>query len=304
MGRAMLVGMAEIRWFARRPPKPVRPLLIAVFDGEDDPARSGFLALSFMRDAFDAEKIAEIDVDAYVSYDDARPYVSQTGSQRLVDWPTIDIFLGRDKTSGREIVLLSFLEPRVGWRSYASLAVEAIRSLGPEEVIFLGGQIVHAPHNVAAETTVRSNTPRLMRSLGLMPDHYTGPTTIMGSVQVEVENLGIPLAVAWSSVPHYLAQTPSPKAAQSLVAKVAELFKLDLDAHEFDSAVAEYEDAIAKIMESDDEVFSYLSRLEGEEEEDEALGLEEYVSADPMGLASDLAEEAEDYLRQIRRDID
>ncbi|MDA8398103.1 MAG: PAC2 family protein [Actinomycetota bacterium] len=296
--------MAEIRWFARRPPKPVRPLLIAVFDGEDDPARSGFLALSFMRDAFDAEKIAEIDVDAYVSYDEARPFVSQSGSQRILDWPTIDIYLGRDKPSGREVALMSFLEPRVGWRSYSALVVEAIRSVNPDEVIFLGGQIVHAPHNVAAETTVRSNTPRLMRSLGLMPDHYTGPTTIMGSVQVELENLGIPLAIAWSSVPHYLAQTPSPKAAQSLVAKVSELFKLDLDAGEFDAAVAEYEDAITKIMESDDEVFSYLSRFESEEEEDEAIGLEEYVSTDPSGLATDLAEEAEDYLRQIRRDID
>ena len=297
--------MAEICWLSRRPQKLTRPLVIAVFDGEDDPARSGFLALNYMRDVFEARQIAEIDVEQYVDYEENRPFVTtEDGTLRHVEWPTIDIFRGKDKKAKRDVILISFVEPRVAWRSYTALVIETISTFKPEDVIFLGGQIVHTPHTFPTEVNARSNSPRLMRNLGLMSDHYIGPTTVMGAVQIGLDAVGTSLAIMWSSVPHYLVQTPSPKAARALVSKVAELFKLTLDPSDFDVAVLEYEETITKIIESDDEVFNYLARLGVAEIEDSAADLNEYVAMDPAGLAVDMIDEAEDYLRQIRRDID
>ncbi len=297
--------MAEICWLTRRPQKLTRPLVVAVFDGEDDPARSGFLALSYMREIFQTRQIGEVDVENYVDYEENRPFVSTTdGSSRQIEWPTVNIYRGKDRKAKRDVILISFVEPRVGWRSYTALAVETIMAFAPEEVLFLAGQIVHTPHTLPIEVSVRSNSPKLMRNLGLMSDNYVGPTTIMGAVQVGLDAAAIPLAVMWSSVPHYLIQTPSPKAARALISKAEELFKLTLDARDFDDAVAEYEETITKIIESDDEVFNYLARLGVAEIEESASELSEYVAMDPVGLATDMIDEAEDYLRQIRRDTE
>ena len=297
--------MAEICWLTRRPQRLTKPLLIAVFDGEDDPARSGFLALTYLREVFQARLIAEVDVEPYVDYEENRPFVtSDDGVGRRLEWPTVNIYRGKDKKARRDIILISFVEPRVGWRRFTALAVETIKTFNPDEVVFLAGQIVHTAHTLPIEVSVRSNAPRLMRELGLMSDHYVGPTTIMGAVQIGLDDAGTPLAIMWSSVPHYLVQTPSPKAAHALVSKLKELFKLAVNPSDFDGAVAEYEETITKIIESDDEVFNYLARIGVAEIEDSASDLSEYVAMDPVGLTTDMVDEAEDYLRQIRRDIE
>ncbi len=297
--------MSEISWTSRRPQKLAKPLVIAVFDGEDDPARGGYLALMFLREAFDAVRIGEVDVEAYVDYEETRPFISSTnGVDRQLEWPKIDIYQGRDKTTRRDIILISFAEPQVNWRSYTLLALRTIGAFSAESIVFLGGQIAHASHTFPTEVSVRSNSPRLMRQLGLMSDNYVGPTTIMGAVQVCLDNQGSSLAVMWSSVPHYLIQTPSPKAAQALISKLGELFGFGLDASELDSAVLDYEETIAKIIESDDEVFNYLARLGVNDLEDQEGEFAPKSGADLAKTATDMIDEAESYLRHIRRDFD
>lgn len=297
--------MSEISWTSRRPQKLAKPLVIAVFDGEDDPARGGYLALEFMRESFNAVQIGEVDVEGYADYEETRPYISSdNGIDRYLEWPKIAIYKGRDRTTRRDIILISFAEPKVNWRSYALLAMRTIATFSPESIVFLAGQIVHSSHMFPTDVSVRSNSPQLMRQLGLMSDQYTGPSTIMGTIQVGLDNQGGSLAIMWSSVPHYLIQTPSPKAAQALLSKLTELFGLGLDPSELDSAVLEYEEAIAKIIESDDEVFNYLARLGVSEVDDQEGEPPQSSTADVALIASEMITEAESYLRHIRRDLD
>ncbi|WP_160291741.1 MULTISPECIES: PAC2 family protein [Acidithrix] len=297
--------MTEVSWIRQNPTALVNPLLIAAFEGEDDPARGGFMALAYMRDAFDAVRIAEVDVDRFVDYDSTRPFISTTdGIDRHIEWPKIEIYQGKDVSSNRDIILVHFLEPRVEWRSYCALVVDVINTFNPNDTIFLGGQIVNAPHTSPSEVSVRSNSPRLMRSLGLMSDNFVGPTTMMGAAQIILDGKGASVATMWSSVPHYLVQTPSPKAAQALVAKIGELFHLALDASELDGAVSDYEDSITKLVESDDEVFNYLARLGISETDDDEADEDEFAAMDPTAYASEMIDEAESYLRYILRDTD
>lgn len=297
--------MSEISWISRRPQRLAKPLIIAVFDGEDDPARGGYLALNFLRDALNARQIGEVDAEAYVDYEETRPFIaSSNGVDRHLEWPKIDIYQGKDRTTRRDVILISFVEPRVNWRSYALLALRTIGAFSAEAIVFLAGQIVHSPHTFPTEVSVRSNSPKLMRDLGLMSDNYVGPTTIMGAVHVGLDNQGSALAVMWSSVPHYLMQTPSPKAAQALISKLAELFKLDVDPSELDASVLEYEETITKIIESDDEVFNYLARLGVSELEEQEGEFGQSLNNDPAKTATDMIDEAENYLRHIRRDND
>ena len=112
---------------------------------------------------------------------------------------------------------------------------------------------------------------------------------------------GIPSASLWASVPAYVGQTPSPKAALALVSHVSELLGVTVPTVDLDVAAAAYERQVDEVVSADEDATAYVRSLEaaldaGEDDDDED---EDDQELDPGNLPGGdaLADEVERYLR-------
>jgi predicted ATP-grasp superfamily ATP-dependent carboligase len=169
---------------------------------------------------------------------------------------------------------------------------------GDELVISLGALLAEVPHSRPARVTGTAADPELVGRLGLRRSRYEGPTGIVGVLQDFLSRAGIPSASMWATVPHYLAQTPSPKATLALVSRTAKLLGASIATTDLEIASSSYDRQVNDLVAADEDATAYVAQLEaaddGEHEEPELS------EADLSG--DDLAAEVERFLREHHRD--
>ena len=103
----------------------------------------------------------------------------------------------------------------------------------------------------------------------------------------------------WANVPHYLSNTPNPKAMYALVRRVLGVLDHPLDLHDVETAVSDFESKVAEVIANNPAVASYVRQLE-ERESDEGKIPPRRESELPS--SDQLVQELEQFLRQQRRD--
>jgi glycosyltransferase A (GT-A) superfamily protein (DUF2064 family) len=96
----------------------------------------------------------------------------------------------------------------------------------------------------------------------------------------------------WAAVPHYLPAGPNPKAALALVEKVAAYLETEVATDTLERAAATWEEQISEMILENEDLASYVDRLESQATEGDDLG------EVPSGEA--LAQELERFLRDHR----
>ena len=127
-------------------------------------------------------------------------------------------------------------EPSLRWPAVAAQIVDAARRLGVVDAVTLGG---HARAGVAPPARSRARdgdaaARSRRRSAPLRPD-YAGPTGTQTIVQHALGAAGIPCVGLWAQVPQYVAGSPSPPAVRALLARLAEVHRVDLDLQALDA---------------------------------------------------------------------
>jgi hypothetical protein len=127
-------------------------------------------------------------------------------------------------------------------------------------------------------------------------------------------------------VPHYLGGNPNPTAALALIRALEPIIECDLSPTELEQASAEFDRQIARVVEKDAEMRSYVSDLEDrldngddyddeDDEDDEGyddddedgdegtrrMTLDE-ITSENLPSADDLEAELQEYLRKQRDD--
>ena len=165
------------------------------------------------------------------------------------------------------------------------------RELGVEMMLALGALLADVAHSRPVRVTGTAADPDLVARLGLERSRYEGPTGIVGVLHDACRRAGIPSASLWAAVPHYVAATPSPKAALALVQRTSSLLSSPVLTTDLELAAADYERQVTEVVESDDDVAGYVRQLEERVDE-----LEEAEANLPSGDA--LAAELEKFLRE------
>ena len=121
----------------------------------------------------------------------------------------------------------------------------------------------------------------------------------MGVLHDALSRAGIPSASLWASVPAYVGQTPSPKAALALVAHVSELLGVTVPTVDLDVAAAAYERQVDEVVSADEEASAYVHSLEAalDADDDEDDDEDDELDAGNLPGGDDLADEVERYLR-------
>ena len=174
------------------------------------------------------------------------------------------------------------------WRQFTGEILGLAAELGIELVVTLGALLSDSPHTRPVPVTGTATDAGTARRLGVEPSHYEGPTGIVGVIQQACAARGIPAVSLWAAVPHYVAQSPSPKATLSLVRRVEDLLDVPVPLGDLVEDARAWELGVDELAEEDEEVGEYVRQLE---EARDAADL-------PEASGEAIAREFERYLRR------
>ena len=259
--------MEHVRWEDR--PRLRRPLLLAAFEGWNDAADAASTAVRYLGERWQARSFASIDPEDFYDFSSTRPQVRLAdGLTREIVWPTTELSAAALPGADRDVIVLLGIEPELHWRTFCTELVDVARALDVEMVVTLGALLADVPHSRPVRVTGTAADPELVRKLGLERSRYEGPTGIVGVLHDAFNKAQVPSASLWAAVPHYVAATPSPKAALALVQRAAGLLRSSVITTDLEIAAASYERQVSEVVESDEDVAEYVRRLEASTDDD------------------------------------
>ena len=283
--------MDRVSWQDR--PALQRPVMVAAFEGWNDAADAASGALAWLRGRWRAKRMASIDPEDFFDFQVSRPQVSLVdGITRRISWPANDVFSAHIEEVGRDVVLLSGVEPNLRWKTFCDTVLDVARETGCEMVVTLGALLADVPHTRPIRLTGTAADPELIERLGLAHSRYEGPTGIVGVLHDACRGAGFPSVSLWAPVPHYVASPPNPKATRALIERLAELIGVPVGVGDLVEAAAAWEERVNELVASDPDVSSYVRQLE--ERDDDQIDERDLPSGET------LAAELERYLRDQR----
>ncbi|HEX6262444.1 MAG TPA: PAC2 family protein [Actinomycetota bacterium] len=276
-----------------REPELDRPVLICAFTGWNDGGEAASTAAAYLRDRWSAERFARLDPEEFFDFQVTRPTVRLVdGVTRRIEWPENDFFAA--SLPHRDVALFLGIEPNVRWRTYTEQIIGTARAIGAETILLLGAFLADVPHTTTPPVTGSAPDEETAERLGLAGSRYEGPSGIVGVLHDAATRTGLETISFWAAVPHYLPAGPNPRAALALVDKVARFLDVEIATDTLERAGATWESQVNAIIEDNEELASYVERLERSAQESDDLG------EVPSGEA--LAAELERFLRDQRGD--
>jgi hypothetical protein len=269
--------MEHVRWLAE--PRGTRPVMIAAFTGWNDAGDAASTALRTMVETSRATALAEIDPEAFTDFATVRPHVRLDAQRRReIVWPTVGIWSA--SLPGTDVVLVLGPEPALRWRTFCEQLVGVAELVGSPLVLTLGALLADVPHTRPVQVIGTATDPTLIERFDLERSRYEGPTGIVGVLQDAFTRAGLASASLWAAVPGYASQVPSPRAAMVLVERACSMMGTPAPLSGLAEQVAEYDARVGALLADDDDLLTYVARLEAlVDEGDDDLDLDDVSSA-------------------------
>jgi len=274
-------------WNVDEMPTDLRsPILIAAFEGWNDAGEASSTAARYVRDHFEAEHVATIDAEDFFDFTVARPNVCiDDNDARQIVWPSTGIHVARIPGSAHDLVCAIGHEPQLRWRTFVDHLAITAEAFGATMVCTLGALLTDVPHSRPTQVYGGTDDAALARRLDLSPSTYEGPTGIVGVLAAGLRDRGVSTASFWASVPAYVSNVPSPKAALALVERLCQVLEVDVPRTDLEIAAAAYVRQVTELVAEDDGTMEYVEQLEAD--------FDEETADDPDSLVA----EVEDFLR-------
>jgi proteasome assembly chaperone (PAC2) family protein len=264
------------------------PVVIVAFGGWNDAGTAASSAVEHLADTYDARLAFSIDPDEFYDFQVNRPQVMVTeDDDRVITWPTTEIKVAR-MPGGRDLILISGLEPNLRWRQFSALIMSALRSAGADRVFMLGALLADTPHTRPIPVSISTSDPALSEEYSLAPSNYEGPTGIVGVLGDALMRSGMKVLTLWAAIPHYVSHPPCPKATLALLSQLEELLDSPLDLGELPELSRAWERGVDELAADDSEVAEYVTALEQQQDATEL----------PEASGDAIAAEFERYLRR------
>ena len=266
-----------------------RPVLVVAFKGLFDASGSATSALEWLMEKSESENIGEIDSETFFDFTQERPLISfDKNGERTLTWPKNKIVTIKTNGNERDLLAISGIEPHIRWRTFSKLLIEIVNKSNAESVLTLGSMVGMTPHSRPLTVTGSSTNPELAERLHLEKPSYQGPTGIVGVLHDALDRSKIPVISLRVSVPHYVPDSPNPKATRALLRRFEQVTGVTTEYEELDGPAADWQKQVDAAVASDDEITAYVTRLETAIDEDENL----------LPSGDDLAAEFEAFLRE------
>ena len=266
-----------------------RPVLVVAFKGLFDASGSATSALEWLMEKSESENIGEIDSETFFDFTQERPLISfDKNGERTLTWPKNKIVTIKTNGNERDLLAISGIEPHLRWRTFSKLLIEIVNKSNAESVLTLGSMVGMTPHSRPLTVTGSSTNREIAERLHLEKPSYQGPTGIVGVLHDALDRSKIPVISLRVSVPHYVPDSPNPKATRALLRRFEQVTGVTTEYEELDGPAADWQKQVDAAVASDDEITAYVTRLETAIDEDENL----------LPSGDDLAAEFEAFLRE------
>jgi PAC2 family len=238
------------------------PVMIHALEGFSDAGHAIRLAARYLRDALDTELVASFAIDDLLDYRSRRPLMTfKTDHFTSYEDPELSLYALHDSV-GTPFLLLAGLEPDLKWERFISAVRLLAERLGVRQTIGIGTIPMAVPHTRPVTLTAHANNKELIE------DHqpWVGEVQVPGSasnlLEFRMAQHGHEVVGFTVHVPHYLAQTDYPAAAEALLAQVSKVGSLQIPLAALTNAAADVRAKIDEQVDASPEVAQVVAALE------------------------------------------
>jgi hypothetical protein len=163
-------------------------------------------------------------------------------------------------------------------------------------MLTLGALLADVPHSRAVPLIGTATDQSMIDRFDLQRSRYEGPTGIVGVLHDACTRHDLASASLWAAVPAYASQIPSPKASWALVQRACDMIGSPAPAAGLASDAATYDARVTALVDADDDLLGYVSRLESISDDDPFDEHEPSAETRPMD-SDELMAEVEQFLR-------
>ncbi len=241
-----------------------RRIIVAAFDGWNDAGEAASAAAALLRGDAEYEVVHTVDPELYFDYQYTRPQIGlDAEGRRTLTWPEAKLLRPIERSTDSEIWLLVGVEPARAWQAFAAEFIDVALREDVTGFVVLGSMMSDVPHTRPISVFAGSDNDAVRQTLGLERSLYEGPVGILSAIGHAAEQVGIPTASLWASVPHYVAgHTPSPKATLALLEKLEGITGITVPHGDLEAESRQWEASIDAAAADDEEMSDYIRQLE------------------------------------------
>src|ERR1700716_3407802 len=192
------------------------PVLVHALEGFSDAGHAIRLAAAHLRAALDTELVASFAIDELPDYRSRRPLMTfKTDHFTGYDDPELNLYALNDSV-GTPFLLLAGLEPDLKWERFITAVRLLAERLGVRQVIGLGTIPMAVPHTRPVTMTAHAHDKELIAEHQRWVGEVQVPASVSNLLEYRMAQHGHEAVGYTVHVPHYLAQTDYPAAAEAL----------------------------------------------------------------------------------------
>lgn len=238
------------------------PVMIHALEGFSDAGHTIRLAAQHLKNTLDTELVASFAIDELLDYRSRRPLMTfKTDHFTSYEDPELNLYALHDSV-GTPFLLLTGLEPDLRWERFVTAVRLLAERLGVRRVIGLGTIPMAVPHTRPITLTAHSSDKELIADHQPWVGEVHVPASVSNLLEFRMAQHGHEAVGFTVHVPHYLAQTAYPPAAEALLAEVARSGSLEIPLDELAKAGAEVLTKINEQVEGSAEVAQVVTALE------------------------------------------
>ena len=280
------------------------PVLIHALEGFSDAGHAIRLAARHLKNTLDTELVASFAIDELLDYRSRRPLMTfKTDHFTDYEEPELSLYALNDSV-GTPFLLLAGMEPDLRWERFITAVRLLAEKLGVRQTIGLGAIPMAVPHTRPITLTAHSNNKQLIAGHTPWVGEVQVPGSVSNLLEYRMAKHGHDVVGFTVHVPHYLAQTDYPSAAEALLNQVAQSGSLQLPLTALAEAAAEVHAKVEEQVGASAEVAQVVEALERQYDAFIAAQENQSLLAHDEDLPSgdELGAEFERFLAQEARD--
>ncbi|MGV9747511.1 proteasome assembly chaperone family protein [Rhodococcus zopfii] len=238
------------------------PVLVHGLEGFADAGHAVRLATTHLRESLETELVASFSIDELIDYRTRRPLMTFK-SDHFSDYaaPELNLYAVVD-TEGTPFLLLAGAEPDLKWERFITAVRLLAEQFGVRRTIGINAIPMAIPHTRPLGVTAHSTNKDLIADHHRWSGELQVPAGASSLLELRMAQHGHE-AVGFSvHVPHYLAQTDYPAAAETLLEQVAEVSDLRLPLEALGEAAARVREQVDEHIGDNEEVQTVVRALE------------------------------------------
>lgn len=238
------------------------PVLIHALEGFSDAGHVIKLAAQHLKNTLDTELVASFAIDELLDYRSRRPPMTfKTDRFTHYEDPELNLYALRDSV-GTPFLLLAGMEPDLRWERFITAVRLLAERLGVRQTIGLGTIPMAVPHTRPVTLTAHANNKELIAEHTPWVGEVQVPASVSNLLEYRMAQHGHEVVGFTVHVPHYLAQTDFPPAAETLLSEAARNGSLQIPLAELAKAGAEVHTKIEEQVSGSAEVAQVVEALE------------------------------------------